>query len=278
MASRTTPPRPLFRTLLDRVPKGASLPSGLEAVLSAWAAAEWGGLGFVNLGEADAAPLLDLKPALQKRVLAFASVSCGDQLTLWWAEVSAPPRVVIVGAHGEAPIVFADLADFLVHLVEARTTVHDLDEGNADPDRRSALLSIPRGPCSGPSPELATEFSDWLLANRPKGRPLDPKVMESLRAEIVGIVHREAAAQTGFERWEPGDVYRQWRLEADAGSGSLIWFSGGPKEFPGKAAIWPAIHRLLVLTGQTGKPARITVDSEGRLFPDVRTTIEPPAA
>ncbi len=275
MATRRAGGRTLIDNLRKRVPKGASLPVGLEALLAAWASAPWGELGFVNLGEADATPLLDVTPTARKRVLAFASVSCGDQLALWWANDLESPRVVVIGAHGEEPLVFTDLPAFLAHLVEGKTGVHDLDEGKADPDRRSALLAVPRSSTSDANLELRQTFTDWLLTHRPKGRPIDPQVMETLRAEIVGAVHREAMAETAFQRWDPSDVYCQWRVVADLAAGSLTWSNGGLTEFPTKAALWPTIVRLLTLTRQTRGPATITVDSEGRLFPDPRTTVEP---
>jgi hypothetical protein len=275
MDSGHTSAKSLLASLRKRLPKGAALPDALSTLISAWSAAERGQLGFVNLGEADIAHLVDLKPAPLKRILAFASVSCGDQLCLWWPEVAETPRVVVVGAHGEDPLVFPDLPDFLVHLVEGRTGVPDLDEGEAAADARSQWVDVPRGAAPGPRVDLSRAFQDWLLIHRPKGRAVDPQVMEELREQIVGVVLREAMSPDTLDPWEGPDEYRQWRLEVDPTLATVRWPQLGMVDFPATAELWPAMSRLLLLTGQTTKPVKITVDADGCLFPDARTTVRP---
>ncbi len=265
----------MAKSVLDvirkKLPKGAVFPEALNAIASAVANAGHGDLGYLRLEWTAATLLLDVKPAAARHVVPFAAVSSGDLIAVWWEDVALPPRVVVLGAHGEEAIAFTSLESFLSSWVGRTTGVPDLDEG-PEYDRAKALGATP---AEGPSAPLAKQFGDWVLAERPKTKAIDPVLAENLRAAIVRIVFREALASTRMPRWNgPDDVYRQWRLMVDPKEG-VTWHNGGKVPFPAMEELREPLETLLAATGQRGKAATVTVDSEGRVFPDRRTTIEP---
>ena len=272
---------PRYRATLSsvekRVPRGAVRPEALAAFASAVRGIEAGRVGHFSIGRASVDGLVDLDDAALARMVPFASLSCGDVLALWWeGALSEEPRVVHLGAHGEKARVHASVGALISAIVACTTGAPDLDEGAATPHERATLLRMERARAVRPPAALAKRFHTWAKAHSPSTPVLDGVVAERIRKRLSAVVRREAARLPQPYRWTRGQLYRQWQLVLTPATGAVSWVAGGRVPFPAADEVRDLLEALARMTGQRGAEITIALDSEGRLYPDRRTVIEPP--
>lgn len=232
-------------------------------------------VGFVTFGTPDIEGLIDVTAKARASFSPFASVSCGDVLALFRASDDAL-KVVVLGAHGEAPRVFVSVDAFVASWAARKTGVPDLDqdEGGASTAERAKLLGA-EGRGAPPSVAASRAMTAWLKANAPKSRGLGGEELERIRAGLEKLVKREAGKLPSPHTWTPRDVYCTFRIHYTRVSGLVEWGAGGMKPFPDPAIV-PLIESLARVYQPNKPTVVINLASDGTLFPDARTTVRKP--
>lgn len=273
-----------------RLPPGATFPPALRTFASTLEGLEAGSVGWFDVGYTSTKVYVDIVRVAHAHLLPFIHMPCGDLVVLWWeGEVTEAPKVVHIGAHGDAPRVHASVEVFLANLIAAKTGAPDLDEGTATRSARAGLLTpkaikatkrakapVAEVRAARPSAADAKRFTVWITANTPKKAELDPVEMEKIRKRLVAVLRRENAALPAQHRARRG-AYVHWNLYLVRRTGAVDWISQGRNPFPAAHEVRPLLERIAVVTGQKDKEIKVVVTSKGTLFPDRRTTIDPPA-
>lgn len=175
--------------LKQRVPPGRQLPGELNLLVSNRLP--------LNIAWSPLKPY-GLKKAAELELVPFVQVADGSLVALWYA--TAPPAIVLVGAHGESPRVIAkDFPNFLRSISTSQTGVPDIDEDCAG-------MSIPgytaRQSRSGIA-ALQKKLDEWAKINSSLEQPTHGHDTDALRKRThvaVKLMIRDGLSQVYTSR------------------------------------------------------------------------------